>query len=78
MSGGAALDQGFENALALDDARESTFGIPAGRQIGNIGSLQGGQDEILNKLQRQQEMSAAGDKALDEVEKISYLYDIAC
>ena len=41
-----------------------------GNQVGTVGSLQGGQDEILNKLQRQQEMSAAGDKALDEVEKM--------
>ncbi len=41
-----------------------------GNQIGTVGSLQGGQDEILNKLQRQQEMSAAGDKALDQVENM--------
>jgi hypothetical protein len=47
MSGGAALDQGFENALALDDARESTFGIPAGRQIGNIGSLVTGPETVI-------------------------------
>ena len=47
MSGGAALDQGFENALALDDARESTFGIPAGRQIGNIGSLATGPETVI-------------------------------
>jgi len=47
MSGGAALDQGFENALALDDARESTFGIPAGRQIGTIGSLVTGPETVI-------------------------------
>ncbi len=41
-----------------------------GKQVGTVGSLQGGQDEILGKLQRQQEMSEAGDKALDEVEKM--------
>ena len=41
-----------------------------GNQVGTVGSLQGGQDGILNKLQRQQEMSEAGDKALDEVEKM--------
>ena len=35
----AALDQAFENAVALDNARESTYGIPAGREVGNIGSL---------------------------------------
>ena len=41
-----------------------------GNQIGTVGSLQGGQDEILGKLQRQQEMSEAGDKALDQVENM--------
>ncbi len=47
QDGLAALDQGFENALALDDARESTFGIPAGRQIGNIGSLATGPETVI-------------------------------
>jgi len=47
MSGGAALDQGFQDAIALDDARESTFGIPAGRQIGNIGSLVTGPETVI-------------------------------
>jgi hypothetical protein len=41
-----------------------------GNQVGTVGSLQGGQDEILGKLQRQQEMSEAGDKALDQVENM--------
>ena len=41
-----------------------------GKQVGTVGSLQGGQDEILGKLQRQQEMSEAGDKALDQVENM--------
>lgn len=46
-SGQAALDQAFENAVALDDARESTFGIPAGRQIGTIGSLVTGPETVI-------------------------------
>ena len=46
-SGQAALDQAFEDAVALDDARESTFGIPAGRQIGNIGSLVTGPETVI-------------------------------
>lgn len=33
-------DKRLDQVIALDDAHEERFGMPAGRQIGNIGSLQ--------------------------------------
>jgi hypothetical protein len=71
----AAHDFGSPQDGGFVEPYVRTTNVPAddknyGNEVGTVGSLQGGQDEILNKLQRQQEMSAAGDKALDEVEKM--------
>jgi hypothetical protein len=71
----AAHDFGSPQDGGFVEPYVRTTNVPAddknyGNEVGTVGSLQGGQDEILNKLQRQQEMSAAGDKALDEVENM--------
>ena len=73
-SGQAALDQAFENAVALDDARESTFGIPAGRQIGTIGSLVTGPETVIEASPQESQglMSAIRQEVQDFDHNIPY------
>ena len=73
-SGQAALDQAFENAVALDDARESTFGIPAGRQIGTIGSLVTGPETVIEASPQESQglMSAIRQEVRDFDHNIPY------
>ena len=67
-------DKRLDEVIALDDAHEERFGIPAGRQIGNIGSLVTGPETVIEASPQKSQgfISAIKQEAQDFNHNIPY------